>query len=124
NTPSGSGAIACDLNLRQIKLTMNKWTPEDDDNYLALAMEEVFSATFQPTASALYWPSQIKKLIASGVSSSSSTNAPLRIFLESSTAPTFEQQSFVSERSNNAQRCSSLERNVEMSPGCAVLCIT
>ena len=108
NTPPGSGQIACDLNLRQVKLTMSP------------ALANIFSVTFHPNTSATYRPSQIKKVIASGVSSSSPANAQPLIFLESSTPPRFEQVA----QANSVRRCSSLQGDSTMTPGCTILCLT
>lgn len=122
DSPPGKGRVACDLILRQLKLTMDQWKDEDETD-LVRALEELDSLEFMPTTSAIYSPSQIKTLIASGVSSSSPVDAPPCIFLESSTHPIFEQQTFVSSHSNNAWRCSSLLGDRVMSPGCNVLCL-
>jgi len=118
NTPPGRGEIACDLNLRQVKLVMDQWTPEHDEDTMANALAEIFNAEFNPTGSAIYAPRQVTKLVESN-----SANAPFYIFLESSTPPVYEQQSYVSERKNIARRCSSLQGNHVMLPGCTVLCL-
>ena len=117
NTPPGHSEIVCDLNLRQVKLVINKWTPDDEDTMIS-AIEEIYNVTYNPTISAIYMPRQVTKLVISN-----STKAPFYVFLESSTPPVYEQQSYVSERNNIARRCSSLQDDHGMPPGCAVLCL-
>ena len=110
-TPRGSGQIACDLNLHQLKLVMNQW--EDDIDHLTTRLAELMHVEYNPTTSAVYFPRQVTQLIRSA----------RHVFLEASVPPIYEQQSFISERNNNAVRCSSLEGGC-MSPGCTTLCLT
>ena len=126
SAPPGIGTITCDLNLRQLKITMDlstRRTEDTTDHFPLLFALLSISGSFQPKISAIYSPSQVKKLIASGVSRSSPTDARPRVFLESSTPPIFEKQSIFSEQKNDAKRCSSLQDNHVML-GCNVLCLT
>jgi hypothetical protein len=122
---SGNGDIACDLNRRQIRLTVRHGTSnisETMDDMIRL-----FSATsdlLSPTKCASYVPPQIQSVIATDPS-----QTPYLVILDSDTPPIFESQSSIfsllgSDEEQSPQRLPSLHDGRQIPPRCHSLCLT
>ena len=128
----GNGNIACDLDLRKIRLTVQQGTSDTSSE-----PDSFFSSLLSPTTSfesrkvVSYTPSQIKRVIATD-----SSQTPYLVILDSDTPPIFESQRPTSitniikllglEESNkqSSDRLTSLHDNRQMPPSCHSLCLT
>lgn len=129
----GIGDIACDLDHRQIRLTVQKDAPAaadlDSEFDLNSLFRNLFSTTtmFDSTKIASYTPSQIKTVIATDPS-----QTPYLVILDSDTPPIFESQlpnfnifgihGFEDRQSSH--RMASLHDDRQMPPNCHSLCLT
>jgi RNA-dependent RNA polymerase len=125
----GNGNIACDLDLRKIRLTVEQ--PQGSESDLSSLFATLFSTTSSKSAS--YTPSQIKTVIATDPSQSDSqTPLAYLVILDSDTPPIFESQMATSEISailgfedkQSSHRIPSLHDNRQMPPSCHSLCLT
>ena len=127
----GNGNIACDLDLRKIKLTVQEGTDDtasgsDWDRFISI----IKGRTSDSESAASYTPSQIKGVIATG-----SSQTRHLVILDSDTPPIFESQlptgisnifkSLGLEELNKqpSHRMQSLHDNRQMPPSCHSLCL-
>ena len=135
----GNGDIACDLDLRQIRLTVQQGTSAAADRssqsdlsnlFSNLFSTDDFSLTFNSTKTASYTPPQIKTVIATDPS-----QTPCLVILDSDSPPIFESQSQLtkfanlftvpgSEDKQSSHRMPSLHDDRQMPPSCHSLCLT
>ena len=130
----GNGNIACDLDRRQIRLTVGQDTSDepdivDDLNFSmgGFNLSSAVSKLFSSTKSASYMPPQIKTVIATDPS-----QTPYLVILDSDTPPIFESRStflnplnlFDSEDKQSSHRLPSLHDDRQMPPRCHSLCLT
>ena len=129
----GNGNIACDLDLREIRLTVQQGT-SDTGTVSELDLKDLISLIFRRTSdsesTASYAPSQIKRVIATDPS-----RTPHLIILDSDTPPSFESQ--LPTRISNASkllgledlikqpshRMPSMHDNRQTPPSCHSLCL-
>ena len=125
----GNGNIACDLDLRKIRLTVQQGTSDTSSSELLSSLFSTLSIDTTSTKTASYTPSQIKTVVMSGPS-----QTPYLIILDSDTPPIFESQlstiSSISalfggiEDKQSSHRIPSLHNNRQMPPNCHSLCLT
>ena len=128
----GNGNIACDLDLRKIRLTVHQGTDDTSSELDLRSLSSSFLSTIsESTKTASYTPSQIKRVIATDPS-----QTPHLVILDSDTPPIFESQLPTSismafkllgiEESNKqpSHRMPSLHDNRQMPPSCHSLCLT
>ena len=134
---SGNGDIACDLDLRQIRLTVQQGTSpaanRGSESNLSSLFSSLFSMDdisliFNPAKTASYTPSQIKTVITTDPS-----QTPCLVILDSDSPPIFESQSTNiatlltnpgSEDKQSSHRIPSLHDDRQMPPSCYSLCLT
>ena len=121
---SGNGTIACDLDRRQIRLTVQQDASHTSDmDALIFAGSSLFSTT----KFASYMPPQIKTVIATDPS-----QTPYLVILDSDTPPIFESQASIFglfgaldlEDKQSSRRLPSLYDGCQMPPRCHSLCLT
>jgi RNA-dependent RNA polymerase len=133
----GNGDIACDLDRRQIRLTVRQGTsnvPEMvddlDSSMFGLHLGSAMNNLFSPTKSASYMPPQIKTVIATDPS-----QTPYLVILDSDTPPVFESRSTIFSTLNifndlgfedreSSHRLPSLHDDRQTPPRCHSLCLT
>jgi hypothetical protein len=115
---SGDGHIACDLERRQIRLTVARGT---SDSSAMDSLTSVITGLLSPTKCASYMPPQIKTVIATDPS-----QTPYLVILDSDTPPVFESQSIfnIFEDKQSSHRLPSLHDDRQMLPRCHSLCLT
>ena len=121
----GKGNIACDLDLRKIRLAVQRGTQSSE-----LFLSDVFATLLGTTRKiASYTPSQIKTVVATDPS-----QTPYLVILDSDTPPIFESQlptdSFSAllgledSDKQSSLRIASLHDDRQMPPSCHSLCLT
>ena len=131
----GNGDIACDLDLRKIRLTVQHRTSDMPSHGPDYDLRSLFSnldlLSTTSTKSASYTPSQIKTVNATDPS-----QTPHLVILDSDTPPIFESQTPTSMSSiaailgldedskKSSHRMPSLHENRQMPPSCHSLCLT
>ena len=130
----GNGNIACDLDLRKIRLTVLR-SRSDISSDSELDLSNIFASVLSTTSTsrklASYTPSQIKKVIATDPSQT----GPYLVILDSDTPPIFESQvptdSFYTligledpDSKQSSLRMPSLHDDRQMPPSCHSLCLT
>lgn len=128
----GNGNIACDLDARKIRLTVQRGTsnmptavdpPSSESDLSSLVMGFFFTdMTFTSTKTTSYTPSQIKAVIASDPS-----QTPCLVILDSGTPPIFDSQFDLPnvfaalDDNQSSHRIPSLHDDRQMPPSCLQL---
>ena len=119
----GNGTIACHLDLRKIRLTVQRGAPDILGSISDLSRQ--FANLLTNTKVASYTPSQIKTVIATDPSQ---TLTSYLVILDSDTPPMFEAISDIAARGlpdkQSSHRIPSLHDNRQMPPSCHSLCLT